>query len=54
MILSVHDVRERLRRRQDSEHQQIVVRLIITVLFFAYVLVTNASVPRSSGELALL
>lgn len=54
MILSVHDVRERLRRRQDSEHQQIVVRLVITVLFFAYVFITDASVPRSPGQLALL
>ncbi len=54
MTSFLHEARERLRRRQDSEHQQIVVRLVITVLFFAYVFITDASVPRSHGQLALL
>lgn len=50
----LHDVRERLRRREDSEHQQIIVRLVITLLFFAYVFSTNAHTPRPFELAALL
>ncbi|MBS0193300.1 MAG: response regulator [Proteobacteria bacterium] len=50
----LQDVRDRLKRREDSEHQQIIVRLVITLLFFAYVFFTNAHTPRSPPVAALL
>ncbi|HEY2346336.1 MAG TPA: ATP-binding protein [Xanthomonadaceae bacterium] len=54
MSALLHDFRDRLRRRQDSEHQQIIVRLAITLLFFAYVFVTNAQTPRPLDLTVLL
>jgi len=54
MSALLKDLRERLHRRQDSEHQQIVVRLVITVLFFAYVFATNTHAPRPPNLAALL
>lgn len=36
MSALIQGIRERLRRRQDSEHQQILLRLVITLLFLVY------------------
>ncbi len=53
MSARIRDLRERLARRQDSEHQQILVRLIITLIFLAYLSLTQMHAPRSAA-LALL
>ncbi len=47
MSTLIQNIRGRLRRRQDSEHQQIMVRLVITLLFLVYVVVTGAYHPRN-------
>ena len=49
----VQDVRDRLSRRQDSEHQQILVRLVITLLFIIYLSLTQLHTPRPT-EIAWL
>ncbi|HTD28687.1 MAG TPA: ATP-binding protein, partial [Xanthomonadaceae bacterium] len=54
MSTLIHDIRERLHRRHDSEHQQIMVRLVITLLFLVYVVITGAYHPRSEGVERLL
>jgi len=50
----IHDIRDRLRRRQDSEHQQIMVRLVITLLFLVYVVATGEFHPRTESVERLL
>jgi len=42
------------KNRQDSEHQQILVRLAITVLFIVYVVVTGIYEPRTENIAELL
>jgi two-component system sensor histidine kinase RpfC len=50
----VQDVRDRLSRRQDSEHQQILVRLVITLLFIVYLTLTQLHTPRPADIARLL
>jgi len=40
-------IRQRLAQRADSEHQQILVRIVITLAFFGYLLATGAHTPRT-------
>ena len=54
MSTLIKDVRSRLSQRQDSEHQQILVRLAITVLFIVYVVVTGIYQPRPENIAQLL
>ena len=54
MSALIQGIRERLRRRQDSEHQQILLRLVITLLFLVYVVVTGAYAPRAANLAQLL
>jgi two-component system sensor histidine kinase RpfC len=54
MSALIQDIRVRLRRRQDSEHQQIMVRLVITLLFLVYVAVTGAYEARAANIARLL
>jgi len=54
MSTLIKDIRSRLRQRQDSEHQQILVRLAITVLFIVYVVVTGIYEPRPETIAQLL
>ncbi len=54
MSALLQDIRDRLHRRQDSEHQQILVRLAITLLFIVYVVVTGAYEPRTATIARLL
>ena len=49
MSTLIKDIRSRLGQRQDSEHQQILVRLAITVLFIVYVVVTGIYEPRTEN-----
>jgi len=50
----IKDIRSRLGQRQDSEHQQILVRLAITVLFILYVVFTGIYEPRTANIEQLL
>lgn len=43
----MHRIAERLHQRTDSEHQQILVRIAITLLFLGYLLVTGTHTPRA-------
>jgi len=54
MSTLIKDIRSRLGQRQDSEHQQILVRLAITVLFIVYVVVTGIYEPRTENIAELL
>ncbi|HTA64138.1 MAG TPA: ATP-binding protein [Xanthomonadaceae bacterium] len=54
MSALIRNLRKRLRRRQDSEHQQILVRLAITLVFLVYVVVTGIHEPRAVGVARLL
>ena len=54
MSTLIQAIRDRLQRRQDSEHQQIMVRLVITLLFLIYVVVTGAYQPRHESVERLL
>ena len=47
-------VRERLQHRADSEHQQILVRIAITLLFLVYLLITGAHTPRTTETAIIL
>jgi two-component system sensor histidine kinase RpfC len=47
MSTLVQSIRKRLARREDSEHQQILLRLVITLVLFGYVVVTGAFTPRA-------
>ncbi len=50
----MHRVAERLRQRADSEHQQILVRIVITLLFLGYLQVTGMYAPRSPQTAGIL
>ncbi|HEV2606995.1 MAG TPA: histidine kinase dimerization/phospho-acceptor domain-containing protein, partial [Xanthomonadaceae bacterium] len=54
MSTLIKDIRSRLGQRQDSEHQQILVRLAITLLFIVYVVVTGMYGPRTASITQLL
>jgi two-component system sensor histidine kinase RpfC len=54
MSTLIHAIRDRLHRREDSEHQQIMVRLVITLIFLVYVVVTGAYQPRTASVGLLL
>jgi two-component system sensor histidine kinase RpfC len=54
MNARISALRERLARRQDSEHQQILVRLIITLVFLAYLSLTQIYAPRPAALAMLL
>lgn len=54
MSALIKDIRSRLSQRQDSEHQQILVRLTITLLFLVYLAVTQAHEPRAVNLARLL
>ena len=50
----MHRIAERLRQRTDSEHQQNLVRIAITVLFLGYLLITGTHMPRAAQTANIL
>ena len=54
MSALIQQIRDRLQRRKDSEHQQILLRFVITLLFFVYVVLTGAYEHRDHEVARLL